>query len=133
MTAKQLTETQETIAVAQWLKRRKIFFCHVPNEGHRGSREGSILKAMGTRKGIPDLLIFSTIPEPFATPDGPRGYAIEMKRAADAAKPPAGATPAQLYCLEQLRDAGWEAAVCYGAAEAIAQLVAWGFPEESAL
>lgn len=45
---------------------------HTPNEGFRGKAEGGILKAMGMRKGFPDLFFFY--------PNGKyHGFAIELK------------------------------------------------------
>jgi hypothetical protein len=110
------TETQETIAVARWLRQRRIFFCHVPNEGARGRREAAILSAMGTRKGIPDLLIFST------TEAAPKGVAMELKRSVGGK-----VSDAQEHCLSKFGDIGWHTCVCHGADAAIARLIQLGY------
>jgi hypothetical protein len=36
--------------------RPEVFWFHVPNGGQRSAVEGGILKAMGVRAGVPDLL-----------------------------------------------------------------------------
>jgi hypothetical protein len=111
------SETQETIRVAQWLKRNRVLFCHVPNEGARGQREASVLSMMGTRKGVPDLLIFTPPRESES-----RGVAIEMKRVSGA-----GPSPAQEHWLRELALLGWATKVCYGADEAITWLKGLGY------
>ena len=66
------TETQEQIAVADYLRAKGIMFLHVPNEGKRSVTMGQILTAMGMKPGFPDLLILE--------PRGAHhGLAIEMK------------------------------------------------------
>lgn len=122
MSVKKRSETKETIDVATWLKRRHILFCHVPNEGARGRTEASILSMMGTRRGVPDLLIFE--PQTYRSVTWP-GAAIEMKRAGGD-----GPTASQQHWLDSLADRGWLTAVCYGAEEALAQLRDWGYDKD---
>jgi len=47
-----------------------LAFCHVPSGGYRTPAEAGILKAMGVKRGIPDLLIW--------TPEG-HSFGIELK------------------------------------------------------
>lgn len=66
------TETQEQIAVADYLRLKDIMFIHVPNEGKRSPTTARLLKAMGMKPGFPDLLILE--------PRGEyHGLAIELK------------------------------------------------------
>lgn len=62
------------IACSNYLKLQypKALFCHVPNGGNRSAVTGAVLKRMGTKKGVPDLLIFDRRGE-YA------GLAIELK------------------------------------------------------
>ena len=110
------SETVGTIAAAQWLRRRKIVFFHVPNEGARGARESAILSTMGVRKGVPDLVI----PQP--PPGGTMGSVIEMKCEAGGKL-----SPAQRAWLDAFKALGWRTAVCNGGDAAIEQLEAWGY------
>ena len=65
-------ETLEQIAVANYLRLKKILFIHIQNEGKRSLTTARILKAMGLQPGFPDLLILE--------PKGEyHGLAIEMK------------------------------------------------------
>lgn len=57
----------------RWLRKRGVFFCHVPNETLPGSRMRSKL-ALGMLPGVPDLLIFD-LP---TTVEG-LGTAVEIK------------------------------------------------------
>lgn len=72
-------ETRIQIAVVKWwslackgygLDERVLF--HVPNGGKRRKKEASILKAMGVRPGVPDLLLI--VPRGNSV-----GLALEMK------------------------------------------------------
>lgn len=67
---------------------------HVPNGGARTAAEGGILKALGVRPGIPDLLCFA-----------PRGVycgaALELKTGSNTP------TPEQWYWLRTLAELGW--------------------------
>lgn len=129
-----LTEYQECADLARWLDRRGVLFTHVPMGGQRNPKEAARLKAIGTKAGVPDFLIFSLPPgtpygaavappvpgETFRLP--PRGIAVEMKRARGG---PVSA--AQEWWIEALRKHGWEAWVCNGAKDAITRLEDLGF------
>lgn len=99
-------ETLEQIAVADYLRLKKILFIHIPNEGKRSVTVARILKAMGLQPGFPDLLILE-----------PRGsyhaLAIEMKTENGRL------TENQREWLNKLRDNGYFATACWGADEAI--------------
>lgn len=129
-----LTEYQECSDLARWLDRRGVLFTHVPMGGRRDPKEAARLKAIGTKAGVPDFLIFSLPPgtpygagvpvdvhgEPVPLP--PRGVAIEMKKARGGR-----VEPAQERWLEALRKVGWEAFVAHGAKDAIARLEGLGY------
>lgn len=61
-------EQEQQIALFRWaalamaaeprLYARLAYMTHVPNGGARSKVEGSILKAMGVRRGVPDVLLF---------------------------------------------------------------------------
>lgn len=66
-------EEQAHRAIAQWLAvslPRGWLFWHTPNGGGRSAAEAGILKALGTRPGMPDLFILGP---------GSRLIAIEVK------------------------------------------------------
>jgi hypothetical protein len=68
------TEQQEKIALARMLDRAGLLWCHVPNGEKRNLVTGKLLKEMGVKKGVPDILIFDPTPTlPFC------GVAIELK------------------------------------------------------
>lgn len=106
-------EDDEQRAVADFLDRIGVLWCHVPNElgQNRNYRRAAWLKSMGVKSGVPDILIFDP-------PPGVENYvgtAIELKRASKYTK----ATEKQKSWLEALRARGWAVAVCRGAGEAI--------------
>ncbi|MDM7322422.1 MAG: VRR-NUC domain-containing protein [Gammaproteobacteria bacterium] len=73
---------------------------HVPNGGKRPKGEAGKLRAMGTKPGVPDLLL------PFPSPSGAwKGLAIEFKSATGKL------TPQQKAWLDQMAAAGWKTAV----------------------
>lgn len=86
---------------------------HVPNGGGRSKAEAGILKALGTRAGIPDLL--------FVRPGG-RLYAIEIK------PPRAYPSEAQRDLFRILGALGVAHAVCRSVEDVEATLRGWGFP-----
>ena len=83
---------------------------HVPNGEARGRGVGGKLKAMGTRAGVPDLLIVH------------RGclYALELKRTGGRL------SDAQRTTLAEFEAAGARTAVAYGLDEALGRLTEWG-------
>mgnify|MGYP000943579219 FL=1 len=86
----------------------------IPNGGHRHPAVAAQLKAEGVRPGVPDVFLPAVRPGPDGRVWG--GLFVEMKRADHSNGP----TSEQRLWLERLRNAGYMAAVAYGAAEAIA-------------
>ena len=78
------------------LKYPKTLFTHVANEGKRTPFEQYKMKYLGTKPGIPDIMIF----EPNNTKNG---LAIELKAGYN--KP----TPNQLKWLKELENNNWVA------------------------
>jgi hypothetical protein len=78
------------------LKYPKTLFTHVANEGKRTPFEQYKMKYLGTKPGIPDIMIF----EPNETKNG---LAIELKAGYN--KP----TPNQLKWLKSLENNNWVA------------------------
>jgi hypothetical protein len=75
---------------------------HTPNGGVRARQTAARLKAMGTRMGVPDVLI------PVKSPDGRyNGLAIELKYGKN--KP----TAAQMAWIQFLHTQDWSAYVVY--------------------
>lgn len=104
--------------VVQWLRKRGIHFCAIPNGGKRGPIAGRILKAEGVVAGAPDILIFDRPPW-YANSIG---VALEMKA-------PGGSKPSahQLEFLSALEKRGWIVIIAYGAHEAFERLALLGF------
>lgn len=101
----QSNETYEQIAVIDYCDINGIPVFHVPNEGKRSAKTGKMMKRMGLRNGVPDL-IFPISKRGF------HGLAIEMKYGKN--KP----TEKQLEWLDLLNANGYKAVVCYGFDEA---------------
>lgn len=65
-------EDQLQIACARYLDYQGVLWCHVANERQTSPARGGKLKAMGVKKGVPDILVFE--------PRGQcPGMAIELK------------------------------------------------------
>jgi hypothetical protein len=106
-------EQQIHIAVAQHLRTRAVpgmVWFHVPNGGLRTKREAALLKAMGVRSGVADLILFH----------GGKLYALEIKA------PGGRATEAQLQFLSDIDRAGAFTALPVGLDAALATLESWG-------
>lgn len=73
---------------------------HVPNGGARSKGEAGKLKAMGVRKGVPDII------NPFPQPGG-KGFACELKA------PKGKMTPEQDDFLCNAKAQGWITGVCF--------------------
>jgi VRR-NUC domain len=86
-----------------------VFAFHPANGGFRRPVEAAILKGLGVRAGVPDLIACR----------GGRFYALELKT--DTGK----LSDAQEQVLAALREAGAEVAVTYGLDAALAQLECW--------
>jgi len=78
---------------------------HPPNGGSRHIAEATKLKAMGVRKGVPDLLL----PVPRADKSG---LALELK------SPSGRLRPTQAWWLKELQEQGWSVAVAWTFSEA---------------
>jgi hypothetical protein len=85
------------------------YWFHVANGGFRSLIEAAILKSLGVRAGVPDLIIIH---------DG-KTYGLELK--ADGNKP----TKLQVEAQEAMRAAGAQVAVAVGLDAAIQQLEQW--------
>lgn len=104
-----MSESAEQQTVIEWCDWRHVPIYAIPNGGYRNAREAARLKAEGVRAGVPDLCV------PVARPPY-HGLYIEMKVGKN--KPSA----AQRDWIERLRFNGYRAAICYGSAEAIAEI-----------
>lgn len=101
-------ETEAQIAVAKYLDYRGLLYTASAAGMHTSAKQARIHKAMGVKKGFPDLLIF----EPVMS-DGCIGTAIEMKSEKGYAR------PEQKVWLEELASRGWKTAICKGSKSAI--------------
>jgi len=117
------SEADEQKVVASWLNGAGVLWCHVPNGELRNPRVGAKLKAMGVRRGVPDILIFNTPPNELYSSEGYTGVAIELKSVHDKRGP----SKAQREWISELVINGWAARVCKGADEAIRFLRSLGF------
>jgi hypothetical protein len=100
-------------AIFQHIKARGVpglVAFHVPNGGHRKPIEGAILKSMGVRPGVSDVI---------AVHNG-KIFALELK--AEGGRP----TVAQLEFLSDMERAGAFTAIPTGLDAALATLEAWG-------
>jgi hypothetical protein len=94
----------------RWRAKRGCFWYHVPNGGGRSKVEASILKGLGVRAGVPDLILVN----------GGRTYALELKA------PGGRLSPAQREAHDALRAAGAEVGTAVGVDAALEQLSSWG-------
>lgn len=106
-------------AVVQHLRIRSapgVVWFAVPNEGTVGGeharRIGGIMKAMGKRPGVPDLM--------FVLPPAGRVHGLELKA------PRGRLSPDQKKTQAALTDAGATIATAYGLDDALAVLTDWG-------
>jgi hypothetical protein len=87
-----------------------VYAFHVPNGGRRSRVEAAILKGLGVRAGVPDVM---------AVKDG-RTYGLEVKA------PGGRLSAAQRSAHAALRAAGAIVVTSYGLDDAVAQLERWG-------
>jgi hypothetical protein len=87
-----------------------VFAFHPANGGWRTRVEAAILKAMGVKAGVPDVIAI----------EGGRCYALELKASGGRL------TPVQRDAHAALVAAGATVAVAYGLDDALARLEAWG-------
>lgn len=109
----QPTEQAEQRVLAEYLDLRGFAWCWVPNGGNLSKAARGVAKAIGLKAGVPDILIFQSIP--FA-PSGYVGLAIELKRQKGK---PSDWKPHQKVWAGKLQDCGWATAVGWGATESI--------------
>ena len=86
------------------------FFFHVPNGGYRTPIEAKIMKGLGVRAGVPDLLVIYQ----------GQVYGLELKA------PNGRTTPQQNCALADMEAAGAHTAVAIGIDQALATLEGWG-------
>ena len=110
------SEASEQRAVVGYCDAIGIPIVHIPNEGKRSYQYAAQLKAIGLRRGFPDLFI------PRACL-GYHGLFIEMKSAQGRL------SDDQRVWLHKLNSYGYAVAVCYGADEAIGKIKKY-FTEE---
>jgi len=108
-------------AVVEWADRQaaaepalELLF-HTPNGGSRHGAEAKKLKEMGTRQGVPDLLL----PVPRLGGHDAACERIEYNGLALELKSPKGRLrPEQAWWLQRLQEAGWAVAVAWTFSEA---------------
>jgi hypothetical protein len=89
---------------------RGVFAFHVPNGGYRKPIEAAIMKGLGVKAGVPDVV---------AIHKG-RCYALELK--AERGR----ATPKQLEAIAAMEAAGAHCCIAEGLDRALAVLEQWG-------
>lgn len=111
------SERQHQQAVMKWARQPSIrerwpelaLLHHIKNETTGGAAEVAADKAMGVKKGVPDLCL------PVAR-NGYHGLYIEMKT------PSGRASDAQRWWMMELTKQGYRAVVCHGYDAAVAEL-----------
>lgn len=102
--------------IVQYLDRAlggSAWFCHVPNGGQRSETEAAIMKGLGVKAGVPDLLIL----------DAGRALWLELKS-------PHGKGPsdAQMDCHHRLRLARSSVAIVRSLEDVEIALTRWAVP-----
>jgi hypothetical protein len=103
-------------AVVDWADRQAVtepaleLLFHVPNGGSRHVAEAAKLRKMGTRQGIPDLLLPHVMPD--ADGGASWGLALELK------SPSGRLRDNQKWWLRRLLEQGWAIGVAWSFAEA---------------
>jgi hypothetical protein len=107
-----VTEQQVHRSVVAHLRARAVpglVFVHCPNEGYRTPAFAAVLSGLGTKAGVPDLLLWH------------RGQAFGLEL-----KAPKGRTStAQKQFMRDLENAGVRVAVAFGLNDALAILERW--------
>lgn len=111
------SERQHQQAVMKWARQPSIrerwpelaLLHHIKNETTGGAAEVAADKAMGVKKGVPDLCLP-------VTRGGFHGLYIEMKT------PSGRASDAQRWWMMELTKQGYRAVVCHGYDAAVAEL-----------
>lgn len=105
------------IAVMTYIRLQypNVLAIHIANERNCSLARGSLLKKMGVKAGMPDILIFERKITPTINEDinimSP-GLALELKIK------PNKLSNSQNECLKRLYQEGWKTAVCYSFDEA---------------
>ena len=76
-------------------------YCHIPNGGARTAKTGALMKSLGVRPGMPDLMFFDARPRPGMRSHRYTGLAIELK----VGKNTRTATQSDVHSM--LLDQGW--------------------------
>lgn len=102
------TETEDCMALVEWMELKRLKFAHVPQETYTKSWAVKMKnRRMGVRKGVPDYLIVH----------GTQVLFIEMKRKGSS---PSDTSPEQIGWLKALNLVpGIKAHVCKGYDEAV--------------
>ncbi len=101
------------VAILENILSKDVLFWFCPNGGNLSKAQSGIFKAMGLRKGVPDLH--------FIWPNGKYGV-IELKAGKNKT------TPEQDAILEQIEKCGHCRGVAYTVDEAYNLLISWGVP-----
>ena len=113
MTGRRCSEQQIQRALFDHLRLRAapgVFAFHVPNGGYRKPIEAAIMKGLGVKAGVPDVI---------AIHKG-RVFALELK--AEGGR----ATPKQLEAIAAMEAAGAYCCIAEGLDRALAVLEQWG-------
>ena len=110
-------ETKLHLDVAERLNELGLLWMHPANGGKRGKVEASILKGMGVKAGVPDIIIFTPPP----ALQFKRGAYIELK---DDGKLP---SKPQLEWMAALDNVGWVGMVCRSLDAVEGCMLAWGY------
>lgn len=100
-------------AVFQHLRARSmpgVFAFHVPNGGRRSKIEAAIMKGLGVRSGVPDVIVFYRA----------QIFGLELKAKGGRL------SPAQRQTLNEMEVAGARTAVAGSLDEALFTLECWG-------
>lgn len=98
------TEMQEQIALCKYLDYIHADYWHTANERKTGARQGAMLKRMGVKSGIPDIIVLPNI-------------AIELKR-----RHGGKVTDSQKQWHSIFIAHGWNVIIGYGAEDTISKL-----------
>ena len=126
----QRSEHTEQVYVCQWLRRRGIIHCSIPNGAPMSFTQRAYMVAEGLTKGFPDLLIFNKPNKSYKARDVKGrecdllycGVALEMKREFGGVQ-----SEAQKICQKALEENSWLYILAHGADEAIKELTKLGY------
>lgn len=120
------SEQDEHRVVAAWLDLHRLVWTHPPMGGKRSRIEAAIMHGMGSRAGVPDVVVFT--PPPLIKANG---VAIELKRKGRQREKNGGVSRDQEQWLDWLEGCGWFVRVAFGADEAIRWLEGAGYGRRS--